>query len=1277
MNRFLRPIMLSLTLLCCLPLWTTAQDYDLRCYNYEDIPVNTVFGVSTGNEVGDLIFNEGGLTVALQEMDPLGGAPPLFGDVILLEASNNLPPSLITGKYLLFEDVGLLFEWNADHGYLEELCFNFWSDRDLINLEINGEGLYAGEDLNELHGQEVAPGVRLEIEPLPATTPNTFGGKVCLKGKIKSLRLGGNHLSVDDICYRTGTDEPICGLTRVRAHVQQCIPGIAPQLVVNVGFNQHLSSNSFDLYLNGEFWGYYKYRDLPLVLNRFPQTDYLKVEVCENDLPNCCVATEVEYLSCPDQFCLDFNELSDDTVWGRDAGHEPGQEVYRKEGVKVSVESFLYPDGTSDFWNAKVTQDIFGADFPFLNGQYFFISNINLKFDFTEVISTTPDVQTVEGVCFDFVDGGGEENISVNGEPIKVVQNLRELEGQEVAPGVFLYFEPYNTASLLAGKICLRGNIKSLTIGGQEFAFDNLCLLLGDGIPDCNIHDLVVRPLPCTPNGVFYAEMKFEVENPTSEGYIVYINGEPSRKYRYDEPFPKIGPFVGDHNDVVYLIEVRDIENPNCGDSFLLESIPCTPGCGIGALRTFIKSCNEDGSYNVWVNFDHDNSLTSGFDLYVEGAFYGYYQYEQLPLLIEGFVPTTDGLEFELKVCENDLPDCCLSATIDLRNACPVRECIDFEDYPANMYGMEAGNMPGDVIFSNDAYRVSLHTFQGIDWMDHFKKLSVTTAPSPFRWGGSGQHLYYEQISTVFNFTDFPGGVHELSFDFAHLGGMINFGINGGPILPIFRLESGTYPLGNGVIAKVEVSANGIGKVTLKGNILTLLIGGGNLRVDNMCINRTPECEIYDIVAEVVECDEREGLFAVELDFKYENVSDEFVLWLNNGNPRTYRYADLPLWLGGLSGYYDRELKVVIKDSRYAGCVAEAHLGPFDDCFGCGISDVEKEIICHPDEGTYDMWLKFEHQNTGSDGFNVTVDGQEFGPFSYADLPIKLESLPWTEPAYHELIICDLLDPDCCIIERYQIECQPGECEIGELRVAVGDCEDDGAFRVKLDFEYENTSEKFYVLTNYSNQVYGPFAYADLPVEVGPFWSPAGDEVVIGVVDAENRSCSRKKSLGVIDCRPNDCDLSHPVFGEVACNDDGTFSVKLDFEYENPVSDYFVVVSENGYEEKFAYADLPVVLENVPIPNNQDFVWFKVFDSDDHECRLEAKLEVSCPPLECKLYDLEFGEVACNDDGTISVKMDFEYENTSEYFVVWTETGYEKKFAYADLPVSAGKCSSG
>lgn len=61
-----------------------------------------------------------------------------------------------------------------------------------------------------------------------------------------------------------------------------------------------------------------------------------------------------------------------------------------------------------DFWNV-IVYEMFFIDFELVEGKYLFVSNINLKFDFIVL------EKFIRKICMFYFDGGGEENILVNG----------------------------------------------------------------------------------------------------------------------------------------------------------------------------------------------------------------------------------------------------------------------------------------------------------------------------------------------------------------------------------------------------------------------------------------------------------------------------------------------------------------------------------------------------------------------------------------------------------------------------------------------------------------------------------------------------------------------------------------------------------------------------------------------------------------------------------------------------------------------------------------------
>jgi hypothetical protein len=167
---------------------------------------------------------------------------------------------------------------------------------------------------------------------------------------------------------------------------------------------------------------------------------------------------DVDYLYVrpgPRSLCIDFESPSFvlDTLYGNAYGDSPGDVVFTEQGLVVSLENFTF--GANTYFNyAEVRND------SSLPGQSMWISNINLKFDFSGLAFT------VAKVTFDFQDLGGFENIAVNGSDIVEGELLSGTVG-----GVPLTV----TRSTSLGDGTLVGTVRDMTIGGQEFYLDDVC----------------------------------------------------------------------------------------------------------------------------------------------------------------------------------------------------------------------------------------------------------------------------------------------------------------------------------------------------------------------------------------------------------------------------------------------------------------------------------------------------------------------------------------------------------------------------------------------------------------------------------------------------------------------------------------------------------------------------------------------------------------------------------------------------------------------------------
>ena len=463
----------------------------------------------------------------------------------------------------------------------------------------------------------------------------------------------------------------------------------------------------------------------------------------------------------------------------------------------------------------------------------------------------------------------------------------------------------------------------------------------------------------------------------------------------------------------------------------------------------------------------------------------------------------------------------------------------------------------------------------------------------------------------------------------------------------------------------------------------TLVIRICDTRIDGCCIKeeiRIPcqfECRIGELQTEVLECEN--GKFWLQIKFRHANTGEKF--WVTTNVIRQafgpFKYEDMPVVIGPLPGDPNREVFVTVQDEQNQDCNRRQSIGVVDCTpYECKLYDLEfGEPSCNND-GTISVKMNFLYQNPGSEYFIVRTATNYEQKFKYSDLPVVLENVPvGDDQAAVEFKICDLETDGCCISGRVENPCEPGDCEIGPLRTVVSDCEN-GAFLVKLDFEHANTSNKFWVTNNITDQAFGPFKYSELPVEIGPLPGNGDEEVILFVRDHRNENCVSRKSLGVVNCEPGECRLHDVETGPVRCSaSDLTFGFKLDFEYENVQSEFFVITFENGHRARYKYADLPLRVEGIPLEGIWNTAWFVICDgaSEDLDgCCVKWRLEVPCAPEICEIGRLDIQTSDCDENGEFYAKLNFEHARTGEKFFLDLNGESFGEYSYDELPLEIG-----
>lgn len=161
--------------------------------------------------------------------------------------------------------------------------------------------------------------------------------------------------------------------------------------------------------------------------------------------------------------CVDFEPpLVIGTQYGKPAGQSPGNLIFTTNGVSVSVYDFDIPGGVPLFEVASIHP----APGTFGSGQVIQINAINLEFDFSGIGFQPSQVDV------DYLATGGPQNLSINGSPVFVGDFSA---APSVIGGVNLVFSPTPVPGNKTGKLTLKGTVKTLRIGGQEFWIDNVC----------------------------------------------------------------------------------------------------------------------------------------------------------------------------------------------------------------------------------------------------------------------------------------------------------------------------------------------------------------------------------------------------------------------------------------------------------------------------------------------------------------------------------------------------------------------------------------------------------------------------------------------------------------------------------------------------------------------------------------------------------------------------------------------------------------------------------
>ena len=174
-------------------------------------------------------------------------------------------------------------------------------------------------------------------------------------------------------------------------------------------------------------------------------------------------------------------------------------------------------------------------------------------------------------------------------------------------------------------------------------------------------------------------------------------------------------------------------------------------------------------------------------------------------------------------------------------------------------------------------------------------------------------------------------------------------------------------------------------------------------------------------------------------------------------------------------------------------------------------------------------------------------------------------------------------------------------CEITNMSIDVGDCISDSTYSLTLDFDYENPGNEYFDLFARDSAFLGYYKLSDLPLNLDLMMSDLEyDYLLVSIND--NSSCSSVIEWLPPNCGGGECEITNMSIDVGDCISDSTYSLTLDFDYENPGNEYFDLFARDSiYLGYYELSDLPLNLDTFMM-SGLEYDYFLVSINDNSSC---------------------------------------------------------------------------
>ncbi len=1131
----------------------------------------------------------------------------------------------------------------------------------LIGLDIEGEG-----DLGFAVFSENAYYGNYMYDELPLTLPAYEGSGEFI-----------DYVSICDTeylecCSTTPFEALLCAgclIYNIEAFPLPCNDD--DEIFIQIDFDYTNQSNEgFEVTGNGENYGEFAYEDLPIQIGPFvgDGSQYFEFVVTDLINPLCFDAVELGFIDC-DTIC----ELSNLTV---ETGECTGHNSY------VATIDFDY-------------QGVSGVGFDvIINGEnYGFYDYDDLPLTIEEFPSsgTGSDMITVcennnENCCASLVFDSPECACSifdVNVETlgcstdstfeISVEYFYENLPGDAVdvfLDGVLLgFFNVDEIPIILDIPEGVGTAVLSVCANDLGSCCDEVIFELTNCV--CGISDLNAETGECNSDSTYVLDFTFETTNTSSDSIDVYANGDFVGRYEIHPDFNRIEQYPVQETDSTILVVCVQGED-GCCDTLTFETPDCSTfgQCNIWDLVAEYDECTSDSTYILHVDFNSVNLPVDSVTITANGEDLGQFEVTDSFIAIDG-VPAFDSSTTTIVVCAVGEPDCCAEVTIETPNCdnfgiCNIWDLVaEFDECDSDSsyilhVDFNSEYLPVDSVTitangENLGQFEATDDFIAIPGVPAFDSSTTTIVVCAV---GAPDCCAEVTIETpdcenfgLCNIWDLEIELGDCLTDTTYLI-HIDFNFQNLP-------SDSVIIYGNGnVIGQFEANNDGI---TIEhfpvfesdNTTITICAVGApdccaNIIYETPDCEGTGECNIWDLVAEVDECDS-DSTFILHVDFNSENLpTDSVTITVNGENMGQFEVTDGFIAIPNVPVSEEPMTGIIVCAVGAPDCCEDVSIETPDcDNFGqCEIWDLEIAIGDCTSDTTYTVHLEYNFDNLPSDSVLVYGNGNLIGQYEASNEGITIEHFPQYESGNTTISICAVGAPDCCdVIEFETPNCEGGgECNIFDLVADFGECNSDTTFSVFIQYLAVNLPTDSVIVTS-DNGYMGQFEHNPDGFTISDFPAAHVSSTTLTVCAVGNGECCDDFTLETPDCGQGfDCEI-YNLFAEVGdCTSDTTFVVDILFDANSLPTDSVDIYAEGNYLGTYLVQPDFIRIENFPTIDIE-FIVITVCAQDNSECCASYTIESPNCSGDCEISEISVDVFDCNTDSTFVIVVDFEYEN--------------------------------